>query len=165
MQKDIWARKEFIELRIANWEILKFNCYQFPNFLPAGRQAKFKNYKISSVVIISLKQLRFFAHHGLYEEERKVSNEFIVDLEVGFDAPSPIVTKMSETINYIKLYELVKKRMLQTTDLLETLAMSITEDIHQSYPQVKKVSIAITKKYPPVINFSGNVAVSYEKDF
>ena len=126
---------------------------------------QFQNFKISFVVTIKLKQLRFFAHHGLYEEERKVSNEFIVDLEVGFDPPSPIITKMSETINYIKLYELVKKHMLQSTDLLETLATEITEDIHQSYSQVKRVSIDITKKYPPMINFSGNVAVSYEKEF
>jgi len=117
------------------------------------------------MLTIKLKQLRFFAHHGLYEEERKVSNEFIVDLEISFDAVATVITKMNETINYIKLYELVKKHMLQTTDLLETLATAIAEDIHQSYSQVKKISIAITKKYPPVINFSGNVAVSFERDF
>ena len=117
------------------------------------------------MVTIKLKQLRFFAHHGLYDEERKVSNEFMVDLEVGLGPAGPVITKMSETINYIKLYELVKKHMWETTDLLETLATKITEDIHQSYPQVKKVMISITKKYPPVINFSGNVAVSYMKEF
>jgi dihydroneopterin aldolase len=117
------------------------------------------------MVTIKLKQLRFFAHHGLYEEERKVSNEFIVDLEVGFESSVGVITKMNETINYIKLYELVKKYMLQTSDLIESLAMKITEDIHHLYPQVKKVSISITKKYPPVINFSGNIAVSYEKEF
>jgi dihydroneopterin aldolase len=117
------------------------------------------------MITINLKQLRFFAHHGLYEEERKVSNEFIVDLEVSLESTSTVITKMTETINYIKLYELVKKHMLQTTDLLETLATAITEDIHSSYVQVKKVSISITKKYPPVINFSGNVAVNYVKEF
>lgn len=117
------------------------------------------------MVTIKLKQLRFFAHHGLYEEERKVSNEFMVDLEVGFESPVPVITKMSETINYIKLYELVKRYMLQTSDLIESLAMKIGDEIHQLYPQVKKISISITKKYPPVINFSGNVAVSYEKQY
>ena len=117
------------------------------------------------MITIKLKQLRFFAHHGLYEEERKVSNEFMVDLEVSFESSAVIITKMNETINYIKLYDLIKKHMLQTTDLIETLTMKITDDIHDSYPQVKKVSIAITKKYPPVINFSGNVAVNYMKEF
>lgn len=117
------------------------------------------------MVTIRLKHLRFFAHHGLYEEERKVSNEFIVDLEVGFESSVAVIKKMSETINYIKLYELVKKHMLQTTDLIETLAMKITDNIHDSYPRVKKISISITKKYPPVINFSGNVAVNYVKEY
>jgi dihydroneopterin aldolase len=117
------------------------------------------------MVTIKLKQLRFFAHHGLYEEERKVSNEFIVDLEVVFESSVSVITKMNETINYIKLYELVKKHMLPPTDLIETLAMQITDNIHQQYSQVKKISITIAKKYPPVINFSGNVAVNYTKEF
>ena len=116
------------------------------------------------MVTIILKQLRFFAHHGLYEEERKVSNEFMVDLEVGFESPVPVITKMNETINYIKLYELVKRYMLNTSDLIESLAMKITDDIHHLYPQVKKF-LYQSQKYPPVINFSGNVAVSYEKEF
>jgi dihydroneopterin aldolase len=113
---------------------------------------------------IKLNQLRFFAHHGLYEEERKVANEFVVDLEVALPA-APVISKMNETINYVRLYEIVKKRMLQTTDLIETLAMEITDSIHQSFPQIKKIAITITKKYPPVINFSGNVAISYVKEF
>jgi len=117
------------------------------------------------MVTIKLNQLRFFAHHGLYEEERKVSNEFIVDLEVSFESSVSVITKMNETINYIKLYELVKRHMLQTTDLIETLSMKIVNDIHDSYPHVKKLYITIAKKYPPVINFSGNVAVSYVKEY
>jgi 7,8-dihydroneopterin aldolase/epimerase/oxygenase len=116
------------------------------------------------VLKIHLNNLRFFAHHGLYEEERKVANEFVVDLEVSFLPPDQI-SKMKETINYVRLYEIVKKRMLQTTDLIETLAMEITDTIHGSYPQVRKIGITITKKYPPVINFSGNVAISYFKEF
>jgi dihydroneopterin aldolase len=117
------------------------------------------------MITINLKQLRFFAHHGLYEEERKVSNEFIVDLEVLFEPRAATIKKMSETINYMKLYELVKKHMLQPTDLIETLAMRITDNIHEQYAQVKKVSVTITKKYPPVINFSGNIAVNYIKEY
>jgi 7,8-dihydroneopterin aldolase/epimerase/oxygenase len=117
------------------------------------------------MLTIQLNQLRFFAHHGLYEEERKVTNEFIVDLEVSLDEPAATVSKMSETVNYVKLYEIVKKHMLKTADLLETLAMVIAEDIHASHGLVKKVSITITKKYPPVINFSGNVAVRLVKDY
>ena len=116
------------------------------------------------MIKIELHNLRFFAHHGMYEEEKKVANEFDVDLEVSFEANDTIVS-INESINYVKLYELVKKHMLQEQRLLETIAMNITNSIHEQYPQVKKISITITKKYPPVINFSGNVAVSYVKEF
>jgi len=116
------------------------------------------------MIKIELHNLRFFAHHGMYEEEKKVANEFEVDLEVSFQAPETI-TSINESINYIKLYELVKKFMLQEQQLLETIAMNITNAIHEQFPQVKKISLTITKKYPPVINFSGNVAVSYVKEY
>ena len=72
------------------------------------------------MVTIKLHKLRFFAHHGLYEEERKVANEFVVDLEVSFEPASPVIVKMNETINYVKLYEIVKKYMLPPQDLIET---------------------------------------------
>jgi dihydroneopterin aldolase len=114
---------------------------------------------------IKINSARFFAHHGLYEEERKVANEFVVDLEVLFQPGEGVITKMEETINYIRLYEIVKKQMLQPTDLIETLAMQIAEIIHDTYSRVNKISIVITKRYPPVINFSGNVAVHYIKEY
>ena len=117
------------------------------------------------MLTIKLNQLRFFAHHGLYEEELMVANEFIVDLEVSYTEPTRVISKMTETINYVKLYEIVKKRMLITADLIETLAMEIAAAIHENFPQTKRVSISITKKYPPVINFSGNVSISFIKEF
>ena len=116
------------------------------------------------MIKIELHNLRFFAHHGMYEEEKKVANEFEVDLEVSFEA-NQTITSINESINYVKLYELVKKFMLQEQRLLETIAMNNTNAIHEQFPQVKKISLTITKKYPPVINFSGNVAVSYVKEY
>src|SRR5437868_336233 len=116
------------------------------------------------MIKVELHNLRFFAHHGMYEEEKKVANEFNVDLEVSFEA-NETITSINESINYVKLYELVKRHMLQEQRLLETIVMNITNAIHEQFSLVKKVSITITKKYPPVINFSGNVAVSYVKEF
>jgi dihydroneopterin aldolase len=120
---------------------------------------------MDATLSIKINSARFFAHHGLYEEERKVANEFVVDLEVVFVPAVPVIVSMDETINYIKVYELVKKHMLQPTDLIETLAMRISEAIYAQYGGVKKISITITKKYPPVINFSGNVGVTFVKSY
>jgi len=74
---------------------------------------------------IELKQLRFFGHHGLYKEERKTGNEFEVNVSVSYIPGSELITELSSTINYAVLFETVRKRMKQPTDLLETLVMQI----------------------------------------
>ena len=114
---------------------------------------------------IALNQLYFFSFHGLYEEEKKVGGEFNVDLSVKYNAGQSTITKLEETVNYAILYEIVKTEMNQARDLLETVARSITEKIHQAFPSVKEIEIMIEKKNPPIVGFIGNVAVRFSKKY
>ena len=114
---------------------------------------------------IELKQLYFFSFHGVYEEERKVGGEFIVDLSAKYTSTGNTITSIKDTVNYATLYEIVKEEMNQPKDLLETIAQSIAEKIHLSFPVIKEIEIRIEKKNPPIVNFSGNVAVKYRKQF
>ena len=114
---------------------------------------------------IELHQLRFFSFHGLYAEEKKTGNEFEVNLTVSYMPPPGLITGIEETVNYTKLSELVKEEMQKPRDLLETLVMEITGLIHSSFPQVKKVEIAVTKLHPPITQFTGTVGVRYQKEF
>jgi dihydroneopterin aldolase len=113
---------------------------------------------------VELKALRFVAYHGLYEEEQKTGNEYEVNLTASFEPQAPI-TDISETLNYVNLYELIREEMNKPTDLLETLAMTITTRIHQEMPRVKKISISIYKLHPPISKFPGVVGASYEKEW
>ncbi|MBD0377824.1 MAG: dihydroneopterin aldolase, partial [Flavisolibacter sp.] len=47
---------------------------------------------MAGTIFIELHQLRFFAAHGVYEEEAKLENEFEVDLKIGCTAPDGTVT-------------------------------------------------------------------------
>jgi dihydroneopterin aldolase len=114
---------------------------------------------------IELKQLYFFSFHGLYEEERRVGGEFSVDLFVKYIVGENNIMTIEETINYATLYEIVKVEMNQPRDLLETVAQSIAEKVHHSYPIVKELEICIEKKHPPIISFSGSVGVRFKKQF
>ena len=113
--------------------------------------------------IIELKQLQFFSFHGLYAEERKVGEEFIVDLSVKYISKQKAITSLDETINYETLYEIVKKEMSQPRALLETLAQSIADKIQHVFPLIKEIEIRIEKKNPPIVGFIGSVAVRYKK--
>ena len=110
---------------------------------------------------IELKRLDFFSFHGLYEEERKVGGEFIVDLSAKYTPEQKAITSLDETINYAALYEIVKEEMNKPRDLLEILAQCITEKIQQTFPLIKEIKIRIEKKNPPIVGISGNVTVTY----
>ena len=114
---------------------------------------------------IELKSVIFFAFHGLHDEERKTGNEYEVDLSVKYITDGKKITKIDETINYVKLFEIVKQEMEQPRNLLETVAISIADKIQGQFSQVKEVEVRINKKNPPIVNFSGSVAVLYTKRF
>jgi len=119
----------------------------------------------SSEFTIELKGVIFFAFHGLHEEERKTGNEYEVDLAVKYIAAGKKITKIEDTVNYVRLFEIVKQEMEKPRNLLETIAMAITEKIQEQFSQVKEVEVRINKKNPPIINFSGSVAVIYSMRF
>lgn len=123
------------------------------------------NYKLIFMgeFIIELRQLQFFSFHGLYAEERKVGGEYVVDLFVKYNSEKKQITSLEETINYEKLYDIVKKEMSQPRDLLEIISQSIAEKIQQLFPSIKEIEITIEKKNPPIAGFKGSVAVRFKK--
>jgi dihydroneopterin aldolase len=114
---------------------------------------------------IELKQVKFFAHHGLYPEERVIGNDYLVDLSISFLPKLGTITDISDSINYTTLYEITKKEMASATDMLETLAMNIVAACHLHFPQIKSASISIQKLHPPIQNFQGHVGVTFKKEF
>lgn len=116
------------------------------------------------MITIELNNLHFFAYHGLYAEEKKIGAEYEVNLLVSF-FPENKITALEETVNYEKLFLLLKTEMQKPRELLETLTMEITQTIHFTFPSVKKVEISITKLRVPVIGFTGNVMISYSKEY
>ena len=114
---------------------------------------------------IELSRLRFFAGHGMYEEEMKVGNEFEVDLAVSSEPIIPVIHHIQETVNYAVLFEMVRAQMNRPRRLLETLAMEIVEEVHTKFPQTREINITITKLFPPIHNFEGKVCVKYNKSF
>lgn len=111
---------------------------------------------------IHLQNLQFKSHHGLYEQETILGNIFIVNLVVKYQPTSLPITNIEQTINYENLFNLIEKRMLLATDLLETLVTEIAANIFETFILVDEINISIIKQNPPIARFAGNVAVSFE---
>lgn len=115
------------------------------------------------MLTIQLQNLKFKAYHGLYEEEKILSNWFVVNATVKYNADNKVIDRIEDTINYENIFCIIKQRMSVPTELLETLAMQITEDVLDEFSQVGEVEISIAKQNPPIEKFIGNVVVSYHK--
>lgn len=113
---------------------------------------------------IHLKKLQFFSFHGIHEEEKILGNEYEVNADVAFDEKGAI-TKIDETINYEKIFELIKQRMNIPTPLLETLAQDIAHKVYAADNRVRSISVSVEKKNPPIANIQGSVSVNYTKEF
>lgn len=120
---------------------------------------------MAGLISIELKQLRFYAYHGLYPEERKTGNEFEVNVSVSFQHNGPVISSLKDTVNYEKLYQLVKEVMVEPRDLLETLAMEMADKIHALFPGTQKIMVGVTKMHLPIEGFTGSAHVNYTKEF
>lgn len=109
---------------------------------------------------VLLKDLQFFAFHGLYEEEKILGNDFKVNLEIGYTLHHFPARNIEDTIDYAAVYQLVKSRMAIPTPLLETLVAEIAIDILAQFSLSDYVTITVEKMRPPVPQFIGSLGVS-----
>jgi dihydroneopterin aldolase len=100
---------------------------------------------------IFLEGMEFFAYHGHYKEEQIIGTKFIIDLEMGFESgQAEHSDRLSDTINYQEVYQVVKKEMEINAHLLESVARRILDAVLRSFPQVKSVQVKISKINPPL---------------
>lgn len=116
-----------------------------------------------SELIISLEDVRIFAHHGVFEHERRDGNEFEVNLSVRItaSASSPTEDEITSTISYVDLWNVVKEEMAIPRKLLETVAISIVNKINATYTGIASIDCKITKLSPPIPAFMGKASVSF----
>jgi dihydroneopterin aldolase len=112
---------------------------------------------------ISLDKLVFFGYHGLYAEEKKLGNTYIVDVIIDSTAKQSSINHLEQTIDYVHVYALIKKWMAIPTPLLETLAGNMVDDILNTEVLAEKVMVKITKQHLPIAEFEGTASVSIEK--
>ncbi len=120
---------------------------------------------MAGIITVELNQVHFYAEHGVLDEEAKLGNEFSVTVKLKIDTEAEVITSIVDTINYVEVFEIVRNKMQQRKNLLETVAMEIAQELHKKYSLLRKASIAIIKTNPPIAYFSGNVGITYEVEF
>lgn len=117
---------------------------------------------------VSLEGIEFHAYHGAYPEESVLGNRFTLDLELETDFRDAMVRdELKSTVDYGKVYQLIKARMDVRVKLLEHLGHMIITDILGVYPKATRITLTLKKHHPALgglVKFSA-VTVSYPEDY
>ena len=112
------------------------------------------------MLIVELKNVRLFGHHGVTKEERANGGMYEINLEVKFKEVKEVISDVFDTVDYAELFRIVKERMKQPSELMETVAMEISRNIKERYFQVKEIHVQVVKLNPPIEGFEGQAAVN-----
>ncbi|OAQ40667.1 hypothetical protein A5893_06925 [Pedobacter psychrophilus] len=99
---------------------------------------------------IGLEGVKFNAAIGYFKEERIFKNNFLVDVFVSFEDKASIDDDLKNTINYVSLYEICALSFEKETNLIETVAQEILENIKNKFPVLEQINIKIKKLNPPI---------------
>jgi len=111
--------------------------------------------------------LECWAHHGVFEHERRDGQRFIVDLVLGLDASvlaaAAVSDDLSETVDYGSLAVAVMAAVEKDpVDLIETLAERIA-DVCLTDDRVDWVRVTVHKPDAPIDATFGDVALTIHR--
>jgi dihydroneopterin aldolase len=113
---------------------------------------------------ISLTGLRVFGRHGVYEQERRTGQDFVVDLVLRLDTrPAAASDDVADTVHYGELAERVAGVVGgDPVDLLETLADRIAREVLAD-GRIESVRVTVHKPDAPIALDFADVAVTIER--
>ena len=115
--------------------------------------------------IVSLEGLEFFAYHGYYQEEQKVGNKYAVDIKVGADFHRAAQDdSLAETVNYELLYKVIEAQMKIRSRLLENIGERIVNVVFDTFEQIQKVEISVSKFNPPIGGVCNRAKITLKRE-
>lgn len=100
---------------------------------------------------IIVEGINVFAYHGCLEEEARIGTRYTVDVIMETDFSVAAKTDdLSKTIDYVIVYNIVKKQMAVRSKLIEQVAQRIVDELKEKFTTLKKVDLKVTKHNPPM---------------
>lgn len=110
---------------------------------------------------IILSRMEFYGYHGVFPEENKLGQRFVVDVELRMPLDKPGRSdQLEDSVNYAEAYTIIKNQVQgKPFKLIEALAESIASELLHHYTVIHEVMVRVTKPNPPFENYSDGVAV------
>ncbi len=107
-------------------------------------------FKVDSSQIL-LKDLKIFAYHGVFPQERTVGAYYIINIGIETDFSQAMdIDELSGTISYADIFSIIKAEMDIPSRLLEHVAGRICRALFDRFPAAVAVHLEILKENPPM---------------
>ena len=121
---------------------------------------------------IDVKGIKSYGKHGVYTEEKKEEQLFLVDVKLMLEDTKESQDSLEETINYETItqliIDLVKK---ESFNLIETLAKKLIEEIEQLaikktyFINIKRISVTVHKPETLLNEITEDISVTVSEEF
>lgn len=110
---------------------------------------------------IYVNQMEFYGYHGVFPEENRLGQRFVVDLTVLVDLKKAGETdELQYSVNYGELFQVCKEIVEgKPYKLVEAVAEQIARSILQKFSLITETTIKVIKPDPPIPGHYKSVAV------
>ena len=100
---------------------------------------------------IKVSGIKLYAYHGCMPEEKIIGGWYEVDVEIEADINAAIISdKLSDTVDYALVNEIVRREMNIRSKLVEHVAGRIAIALLKEIPLIEEVKVKVSKVNPPV---------------
>ena|ERR1035437_8138917 len=100
---------------------------------------------------ILVEGIKLYAYHGCMKEEAVIGGNYIVDICIEADMSKPSKSdNLNDAIDYVTVYEIVKKEMAVRSKLIEHVAKRILDKLKKRFPKTEFIEVKVTKLNPPI---------------
>lgn len=100
---------------------------------------------------IYLRDLRFYAYHGVGAQENLIGNEFVVNLRMEVDMRQAMTTdEVSHTVSYADVHAAIADEMRTPSRLLEHVAGRVVSRLFDDFEAIQTVTLELGKRNPPM---------------
>ena len=111
---------------------------------------------------ISIKGIKGFGYHGVFDFEKRDGQDFYVDLDIDIDLTEASNSDLlSDSVDYSLLTAIAKEAIEKLQfDLIERLAGFIADTIRENFPIVISIAVTVHKPSAPVNESVTDIAVT-----
>lgn len=115
---------------------------------------------------ITLRQMQFYGYHGLFPEENKLGQRFIVDVQLFLSLEKAGKSdQMNDSIDYGKVYEVIQAIVEgEAMHLIEAVAEKIAGQLLGEFALLQALQVKVIKPDPPIQGHYESVSVEIYRE-